>query len=105
MSALSQIVPVIVVVVLLSSCAGPEVGGNSILSQTDVEQIQQLVSARGDVRKPIVRIWADRWDHVFVDCGRAFSVGDQSTEVQLAKRQGRWHIICVQQERILATGS
>jgi hypothetical protein len=103
-NALSQIAQV-VVVLMLCSCAGPEVGGNYLLNQTDAEQIQQLVSARDDVLKPIVRIWADRPDHVFVDCGRVSSVGDQSTEVQLTKRHGRWQIMSVQQERILVTGS
>jgi hypothetical protein len=39
------------------------------LSREDVRQIELLVSQRSDIRKPILRMWAGRSDHVQIVTG------------------------------------
>jgi hypothetical protein len=87
------------------SCTGPPVtGGNYRLPEKDLREIRAVVSARPDIRQPILEIVADRPDHARVETGRNYRRGDTYNEFYVAKHWGHWQIASpIEQATIVIT--
>ena len=92
-----------VVLFVLAACATPpEIIGH--LPAEDIRAIELLVSRRADIRKPILRIDADRPDLATIQTGRDDNAGDISQRFTVAKRHGQWIIVSqIDEERIIIT--
>jgi hypothetical protein len=91
---------------LLASCSTPPPVTHDVpLPKEDINQIRRLVAQRADIRKPILRIFADRADHALVDSGREGYVGAVFHSFAVAKRHGNWQIDSnIEEEHVIAVG-
>ena len=90
---------------LLGGCAtAPELFGP--LSANDVRDITALVESRSDIRKPIMRISADRHDRATVETGRDKKAGDISQRFTIARKHGSWRVVSrIDEEKIIIAGT
>ena len=100
---------------LIAGCVTPsrhtrEVTFSGVTRQ-DVSEIEQMVTRRSDILKPVVsvdlmdigggRVWTS---HIVVVTGRNDHIGDTFEMFRVAKRDGRWRITSpVQRETIVVT--
>jgi len=77
---------------VLQSCAVPEVCGKHTLSSDDIHQIQILVLKRFDIAKPITRISVETPNDAMVEAGVPQRVGEAFFLIPVHKTNGQWRL-------------
>jgi hypothetical protein len=93
---------------LVASCAttpAPVITGR--FTDSDIEEIKQLVLERSEIKKPLLSIQRQTADSALVQTGHHQSIGDVLDTFTVHKRHGKWIIDhhSFTEERIVVTGS
>jgi len=93
--------------ILLASCAAPQLLGpaSASLSDSDIREIQLLVSQRHDITQGIFKIWAETPQRVIVQSGSESYVDADYSQFTAVKKNGRWKIASpIQRRHLYGTG-
>jgi hypothetical protein len=95
----------LIALVLLVSCASPDVSVSGRFSDKDIRQITDLVEHRRAFKKPIRTIARERENRAIVQTGRCSGTGEYCVTIPLTKRHGKWQVdeVGIQEEHIIVS--